>query len=189
MRPPELQELLRIYVVREPQPAAATLALPLAPANDERIAELRMSDRDDVLQHVYCILGSPASGSGPSAPQFYVLQMQQSSAAANEGSGQTENLPPPLLVDFCQSGGFREALQSVASMPLRNASLAPPNITKSMLDSAVMSVQKAAAASSVLVAALRREMGELDVAEVPKDVPPRIRSTSSKPKKSAVQSL
>jgi hypothetical protein len=148
-----------------------------------------MSDRDDVLQHVYCILGSPAAASGASGVQCYVLQMQQSTAGPDDAGLQAENLPPPPLVDYCQSGGFREALQSVASMPLRDASLTPPNITRAMLDSAVMSVQKAAAASSVLVAALRREMAELDFTEPPKDVPPRIRSASSKPRKSATQSL
>ena len=71
---PELLELLRIYVIREPHPTAATLALPLAPAGDERAAELRTHDSDEVLGHVYCTLtgagSASASGSAPVMSSF-----------------------------------------------------------------------------------------------------------------------
>lgn len=157
MRLPELLELLRIYVVREPQPAAATLALPLALATDERAAELRTHPDDEVLQHVYCTLAPSGSASGTAA-QCYVLQMQPAGGAgATDGAMQDDASPAiPALVEMCQNGQLHEALQT--SVQLRKTGLIPPSTATTALVAALAGAQKEASAQTELTAVASKEL-------------------------------
>ena len=149
----ELQELLRIYVVRAPQPAAATLALPLAPAGDARAHELRTHEDEDVLCHVYCTL-APPSGAGTA----YVLQMTPATQPEASPSPSPDPLAAtPALVDLCQSGSLQEALQAVA-LGVRPVGLTSPSLAVSALTSAVASAQKAKALSAETVQAAQQEL-------------------------------
>ena len=154
----ELMQLVRIYVIREPQPAAATLALPLATLNTERLAELRTSKTDEVFQHVYCTLGPPGSGGGTSS-QCFVLQMQVASREDSMGCAREHNItsPSPLLELF-QEGVVSGALQPMVKATLRNAASPPPNVNCSRLDSALKCDQKAALATGELLTTLRRKL-------------------------------
>lgn len=154
----ELMQLVRIYIIREPQPAAATLALPLAALSKERINELRMSETDEVLQHVYCTLGPTGSGGGISS-QCFVLQMQVASREDSMVGAWDHNVTSasPLLELF-QDGAVCDALQPMAKATLRNGASPPPNVSHSRLDSALRNDQKAALATGELLTALRRKL-------------------------------
>lgn len=168
LRPPELMELMRIYVVRQPQPAAATLALPLAPANDERAAELRTSPGDEVLQHVYCVLGSVGQSGGgggggavgAAGSQCFVLQMQMSPAASTDAPLHDEAPSTPPLVNLCQSGALRDALSTVVHLPLRHSGLVHPNLARQVMESGLSAAQKTVAAQADLQSALRKQLLE-----------------------------
>ena len=156
----ELQELLRIYVVRAPQPAAATLALPLIPAGDERSRELRTHDDDEVLHHVYCTLSPPSGGAGTA----YVLQMvTRESIEAAAGQDEVAATPPPL-VDLLPT------LQIALTTPttsIRMTGLQPLELTMTSLSSALAGAQKARNAHAELAKASQHAMADLERATAP----------------------
>jgi hypothetical protein len=151
----ELLELLRIYAIREPQPVAATRARPLAPAHDERAAELRTAPDDEVLQHVYCTLTPPGSAPGGGG-QSYILQLQLTSVASADSTDSELSLSTPPLVDLCQNGVLQEALR--ATLRLRKAGVVPPSLAVDQLKQALSATQKAASALTDLTQQTRREL-------------------------------
>ena len=131
----ELQELLKIYAVRSPQPAAATLALPQMAENDERTRELRSRDDDEVLQHVYCTL-SPPTGSASTA---YVLQMQTRESLEAAAPPDEAPAPPPPLVELLPT---LEASLTASASNIRVTGLQPLELTLTALNAALAGAQK-----------------------------------------------
>ena len=160
LRQHELQELLRVYVVRKPKPTAATLSLPLVPPNDARVRELRTHDGDEVFEHLYCTASAPSTGTGIA----YILQLvpaRESPEPAAEDAD-TDAAETSQLVELVQSGAFYDAMQAAtATFKLRAVGLQPPSHAVTCLEASLASAQKARNAHAELTAAISKEVSEL----------------------------
>lgn len=159
LRPPELTELLRVYVVREPQPTAAILALPIAASTDEKLSA---SGDDEALHHLYCSLTSPTASS---TMQCNLLQLQPAVPATDEASSAEESVPQPVLVEMCQNGSLQAALSERSGTRLRNSSLTPPALSCRTLEAALTSAQKTTGIVADLTARAAREANPAEPAE------------------------
>lgn len=156
LRQAELMELIRIYVVREPQPAAASLVLPLGNQHDERASEIRAHDDDEVLQHIYCTLAAPG-GAASANGQCYVLQMQHSAASSGDAAPPDEAVATPPLIELCQNGALKEAFKAT-TMQLRKSAVVPPSLTVDQMKGVVAGAQKAASQLADVTAAATLEL-------------------------------
>lgn len=96
LRPFELSELLRVYVLRSPLAPLAALALPRA-----------LIDGSDTLQHVYCSLTQTAGGC--SASECLILQIQGELPMEN-ASGDTGPVHLAQLGKMLHDGSLHGAL-------------------------------------------------------------------------------
>ena len=149
----ELFELLRVYVVREPQPTAAVLALQRAPSAG--LAQ-QASDGGVQLQHVYCPLISPP-GTTPSSMQCYLLQLELSGADVDDLDTRKCNAGSSSLVDMCQNGSMRSAVQYCSSSQLKCTCFNPPSISQGTMQSIRANSEKAVALSANLSGRMEHE--------------------------------
>ena len=166
LRQHELQELLRVYVVRKPKPTAATLALPLVPSNDVRARELRTHDGDEVFEHLYCTASAPSTGTGIA----YVLQLvpARESPDPTAEDADTDAAETSQLVELVQSGAVYESMKAtISSFKLRCAGLTPPSHAVTVLEASLASAQKTRNANAALTAAISKEVSELRDAQGP----------------------
>ena len=147
LRPAELMELLRVYVVRRAQPAAATLSLPRAPPHDARAAELRTHADDEVLSHVYCTLAPPSGGVGTA----YILQLLTKEGAEPPPADEDVSSAAPPLVELLPT---LQAALKISPSSIRLTGLQPLNLTLTSLTSSLAGAAKAQASHAELKAAL-----------------------------------
>jgi len=197
LRPAELAELMRVYVVREPQPTAAMQALPLAtPADggvggDARQQTLPPPHNDDsLLHHIYCPLNSPPGTGGPM--QVYLLQLLPAAAAAEESAftALDEPIPAPPLVEMCQNGMLQAALSERASARLVHACPSAPSQATKALEALLQGSQKARELAAETARATREALPDAAVDMSPERIAsPSLDSHRSRGRSKATQKL